>query len=326
MKNLIEIKNLNKKYPVKSEFSGRSKDFIYAVNDVSLTVKEGEILGLVGESGCGKSTLGRCILGLEGNFSGEILFDGQNIFQNKDLKSFRKSAQMIFQNPYASLNPRMRIYDILKEPLVVHGEKCKKIIDEKIMEVCELTGIDKNSLNNYPHEFSGGQRQRISIASAIILKPRFIVADEPVSALDVSIRAQIINLLKDLKEKLNLTILFISHDLSVVRYICDRTAVMYLGEIVETADNSELFKNPKHPYSQALLSSVPIISKEKNENKIILKGDVPSPKQLPKGCKFHTRCFRAFDGCDKINPCLHKISDNHFVKCRLFDGLENTEI
>ena len=219
MKNLVEVKNLNMKYAVKSGFSKEKHEFINAVNDVDLKIREGEILGIVGESGCGKSTLGKSILRLENGYSGQIIFDGVDISEEKNLKNFRKSAQMIFQNPYASLNPRMKIYDILKEPLVIHGEKNSKILRQKIEEVCELTGIDKSALNYYPHEFSGGQRQRISIASAIILKPKFIVADEPVSALDVSIRAQIINLLKDLKEKLNLTILFISHDLSVVRHI-----------------------------------------------------------------------------------------------------------
>ncbi len=317
MENLVEVKNLKMQYSIKSVFTGRKTGFINAVNDVSLEIKKGEILGLVGESGCGKSTLGRCILALEKGFSGEVLFNGKNILQKENLKNFRKSAQMIFQNPYASLNPRMKIYDILKEPLLVNGIKDKNEIQKRVYEVCELTGIDKNSLNYYPHEFSGGQRQRISIASAIILKPEFIVADEPVSALDVSIRAQIINLLKDLKEKLNLTILFISHDLSVVRYICDRTAVMYLGEIVEFADNEELFENPKHPYTEALLNSVPVISKEKKEKKIILTGDIPSPKNLPEGCKFHTRCPKVFEGCAEIHPDFTVISDTHKVKCRL---------
>lgn len=318
MVNIIEIKNLNMKFPVKSPFSGHVTGFIYAVNNISLNIIKGEILGLVGESGCGKSTLGKCILRLENSFSGDILYEGRNISSRKELQSFRKSAQMIFQNPYASLNPRMTIYDILKEPLLIHGEKDRKVINTEIEKVCELTGIDKNSLSYYPHEFSGGQRQRISIASAIILKPNFIVADEPVSALDVSIRAQIINLLKDLKEKLNLTILFISHDLSVVRHICDRTAVMYLGEIVEIANNNELFENPKHPYTKALLNAVPVISKKSIKEKILLPGDVPSPKNLPSGCKFHTRCPNAFDGCENTEADFVKISDSHFVKCRLY--------
>lgn len=325
MKNLIEIKNLRMKYAVKTGFSANKNEFIYALNNVDLKIKEGEILGIVGESGCGKSTLGKCILKLENGYSGQIIFDGKDISEEKNLKNFRKSAQMIFQNPYASLNPRMKIYDILKEPLIIHGERNEKTIKEKIYEVCELTGIDKNSLNYYPHEFSGGQRQRISIASAIILKPKFIVADEPVSALDVSIRAQIINLLKDLKEKLNLTILFISHDLSVVRHICDRTAVMYLGEIVELAENEDLFNEPKHPYTKALLSSVPVISRENKADRIILKGDIPSPKNLPSGCKFHTRCPEIMPVCEQVCPDFECMGKKHFVKCHLYIGCENLQ-
>ena len=317
MEKLIEVKNLNMKFPIKSVFGGKTDSFINAVNDVSLDIYKGEILGLVGESGCGKSTLGRCLLKLENSFSGEILYNGKSKIKN--LKNFRKSVQMIFQNPYASLNPRMTIYDILKEPLLIHGEKDREVIQGKIEKVCELTGIDKTALSYYPHEFSGGQRQRISIASAIILEPEFIVADEPVSALDVSIRAQIINLLKDLKEKLNLTILFISHDLSVVRHICDRTAVMYLGEIIETAFNEELFESPKHPYTKALLNAVPVISNEINSKKILLKGDVPSPKNLPSGCKFHTRCPEVMPCCIDTIPSFHEIKYNHFVKCHLYD-------
>lgn len=325
MKNLVEINNLNMKYAVKSGFSAKNNEFIYALNNISLKIKKGEILGIVGESGCGKSTLGKCILRLENGYTGQIIFNGKDTIEENNLKNFRKSAQMIFQNPYASLNPRMRIYDILKEPLIVHGEKNENIIKEKINEVCELTGIDKSALNYYPHEFSGGQRQRISIASAIILKPEFIVADEPVSALDVSIRAQIINLLKDLKEKLNLTILFISHDLSVVRHICDRTAVMYLGEIVELAENEELFSDPKHPYTKALLSSIPVISRENKKDRIILTGDIPSPKNLPTGCKFHTRCLNVMPVCRQVCPDTECVGNKHFVKCHLYIGCENLQ-
>lgn len=319
MTNIIEIKNLNKKYPIKNFFSSSKSDFIYAVNGVNLFIKEGEILGLVGESGCGKSTLGRCILGLEQNYTGQILYKNNDISKDINIKNFRKSAQMIFQNPYASLNPRMKIYDILKEPLTVHGITDGNYIKSRIHEVCELAGIDRNFLNYYPHEFSGGQRQRISIASAIILKPSFIVADEPVSALDVSIRAQILNLLKELKDKLNLTILFISHDLSIVRYLCDRTAVMYLGEIVELADNQSLFDNPAHPYTKILIDSVPKISTDKNREKYILNGDLPSPKNMPSGCKFNTRCPNFFNGCNEFVPTLNQIESNHFVKCRLYE-------
>jgi len=327
MENLIEIKNLQMKFPVKSGFSGSKTEFIYALNDVSLDIKKGEILGLVGESGCGKSTLGKCVLKLYDNFSGEILYKGENIVtkKGKDLKLFRKSAQMIFQNPYASLNPRMTIYDILKEPLLVHGIKDKKEIQKEIGKVCELTGISKESLKYYPHEFSGGQRQRISIASAIILKPDFIVADEPVSALDVSIRAQIINLLKDLVKELNLTLLFISHDLSVVRLLCDRIAVMYLGEVIEEGLKNEIFESPKHPYTNALLNSVPVISREEKHKKL-LEGDVPSPKNLPDGCKFHTRCPKVLEICKTEHPNCFCFEKHHTVRCNLYINLEKKQI
>jgi len=318
MENLIEVKNVRMKFPVKSGFSDSKNEFVYALNGVSLEIKKGEILGLVGESGCGKSTLGKCILRLCDNFSGEIFYKGDDILQKKDLKNFRKSAQMIFQNPYASLNPRMTIYDILKEPLLVHGIKDKNVIKKEIDKVCELTGIAKDSLRYYPHEFSGGQRQRISIASAIILKPEFIVADEPVSALDVSIRAQIINLLIELVKELDLTLLFISHDLSVVRLLCDRIAVMYLGEVIEKGLKTEIFENPKHPYTKALLNSVPVISREEKNRKNLLEGDVPSPRNLPDGCKFHTRCPEVMEICKTLNPEVYCFSNNHSVKCNLY--------
>lgn len=320
MENLIEVKNVRLKFPLKNGFSGSKNEYIYALNDISLNIKKGEILGLVGESGCGKSTLGKCVLKLYDNFSGQILYRGEDILKKKgkELKTFRKSAQMIFQNPYASLNPRMTIYNILKEPLLVHGIKDNRIIKREIDKVCELTGIAKDSLNYYPHEFSGGQRQRISIASAIILKPDFIVADEPVSALDVSIRAQIINLLKELVQELNLTLLFISHDLSVVRLLCDRVAVMYLGEIAEEGNKKDLFENPKHPYTKALLNSVPVISRDKKTEKKLLEGDVPSPKNLPDGCKFHTRCPEVLNLCQTCNPEIYSFGNEHNVRCNLY--------
>jgi len=322
MEKLIEIKNVRMNFPVKSGFSDSKNEFIYALNDVSLEIRKGEILGLVGESGCGKSTLGKCVLKLYDNFSGEILYKGQNILKKtgKELKEFRKSAQMIFQNPYASLNPRMTIYDILKEPLLVHGIKDKNEIKKEIDKVCELTGISKDSLKYYPHEFSGGQRQRISIASAIILKPDFIVADEPVSALDVSIRAQIINLLQDLVKELNLTLLFISHDLSVVRLLCDRIAVMYLGEVIEKGLKADIFENPKHPYTKALLNSVPVISREDKNKKNLLEGDVPSPRNLPDGCKFHTRCPDVLEVCNTENPVCYSFENSHTVRCNLYQN------
>lgn len=319
MKKLVEIKNLNMKYPIKSDFVqlGTNKEFIQALKNINLDINKGEILGLVGESGCGKSTLGKSILKLI-EPKGIVLYEGKNILEmkNTEIKDFRKKAQMIFQNPYSSLNPRMTIFSILREPLIIHGIRDKKEIAKKIYRIIELTGLTKDDLKRYPHEFSGGQRQRIAIARALVLEPQFLIADEPVSALDVSIQAQIITLLKELKEKLNLTILFISHDLGVVKYLSDRIAVMYLGDIVEIATSKELFETPKHPYTQALLSAVPSIHRE-NINKIKLSGDLPSPKNPPNACKFHTRCPYVMEICSQIEPNNYKITDSHYVKCHM---------
>lgn len=321
MQELIDIKDLNMHYPVKKGFMGKPQGFIYALNDINLKVYEKEILGLVGESGCGKSTLGKCVLRLINPTSGEIIFKEKNLLKKtkKEIKKFRENAQLIFQNPYASLDPKMTVYDTLKEPLIIHGYKDKKIINEKIYTIADLVGIEKNSLNQYPHEFSGGQRQRIAIARAIILHPKFVVADEPVSALDVSIQAQIINLLLDLKDKLDLTFLFISHDLSIIKYVSDRVAVMYLGEIVELGKKEEIFNSPKHPYTIALLSAIPTINRETSEKKLLLQGDLPSPQNPPKGCKFHTRCPYVMEICKSGEVIKHEFSDTHFARCHLFD-------
>lgn len=317
MKKLFEIKNLNMHYPIVDGLLGNAQGYIYALNNVDLDIYENEILGLVGESGSGKSTLGNCVLKLIEPTNGEVIFNGENILnkKKKDLKEFRKKAQLIFQNPYMSLNPRMKIYDILKEPFIVHKIKD---YDEAIKKIIKLIGMDEEVLSRYPHEFSGGQRQRIAIARAIVLNPEFIVADEPVSALDVSIQAQIINLLIELKEHLNLTMLFISHDLSIIKYISDRVAVMYLGEIVEIAPKDEFFNNNKHPYSEALLNAVPVISEDKTK-KIILEGDLPSPSNPPSGCKFHTRCPYVMDKCKTEHPELKELAPNHKVRCFLCD-------
>lgn len=316
LKNLIEIKNLYVEY--KTETGINEQKTVYAVNDLSLKINKGEIFAIAGESGCGKSTLAKAILRLVDSKSGVILTEDNENLLNFDkilLKKFRKKAQMIFQNPYASLNPKMKIYDILKEPLIIHeNELSKQEQHQRIVETLTQVGLEESSLHLYPHEFSGGQRQRIAIARALILKPEFIVADEPVSALDVSIQAQIINLLNDLKEKFNLTFLFISHDLSVIKYLSDRVGIMYLGELVEIGASEEIFNTPKHPYTQALLSANPGNKTEK----IMLKGDLPSPTNLPSGCKFHTRCPKAMEICRTNIPEISIFSETHEAKCHLY--------
>lgn len=317
--NLLDIKNLNVVYKTKKNIFGKIAE-IYAVNNVSLDIKKGEILAIAGESGCGKSTLAKAIMKLVDSESGEIKLDGKNILKintREDLQSFYKRVQMIFQNPYSSLNPKMKIGQILKEPLEINTKLSKKDINKIIEEKITKVGLDKNCLELYPHEFSGGQRQRIAIARSLILNPEFIIADEPVSALDVSIQAQIINLLKELKNDFNLTFLFISHDLSVIKYISDRIAVMYLGEIVEIGKTEEIFKNPKHPYTKALLSSVPELNPTEVKEKIQLTGELPSPENLPSGCKFHTRCPYAMDICKTDTPTSRQISSTHKCKCFL---------
>lgn len=319
--NLLEIKNLNVTYQTKKGLIGKIQT-VHAVNNVSLDIQKGEILAIAGESGCGKSTLAKAIMKLVQSDSGEILLNGENVLNlkhNKDLKKFYQKVQMIFQNPYSSLNPKMKIGEILKEPLIINTnlkkEEITKIVEEKIKKV----GLDKSALNLYPHEFSGGQRQRIAIARSLILNPEFIIADEPVSALDVSIQAQIINLLKQLKEDFNLTFLFISHDLSVIKYLSDRIAIMYLGEVVEIGRTEEIFQNPKHPYTKALLSSVPELNPQDEKERIHLQGELPSPENLPTGCKFHTRCPYVMEICKTSTPQVKEFSDTHNCKCFLYN-------
>ena len=315
---LLEIKNLFVEYNTNKGISGEKKT-IHAVNGISLDIYKGEVLAIAGESGCGKSTLARTIIKLEKLKSGIINYNNQNVnsMNKKELKDYRKKVQMIFQNPYSSLNPKMKIIDILKEPLDINTNHTEAEKYNIINDVVKQVGMGIEPLKLYPHEFSGGQRQRIAIARALVLNPEFILADEPVSALDVSIQAQIINLLKTLKKEYNLTILLITHDMSVIKYLADRVAVMYLGEIVEIGTTSQIFINPKHPYTQALLSAIPKLE-EDNSSKIILKGDLPSPSNIPKGCKFHTRCKYCMDVCKSCSPSDKEIFDGHFVKCFLY--------
>jgi len=320
MKKLIEVKNLTKEFPIKKGFFNKQVGAVHAVNNVNLDIYSGETLGLVGESGCGKSTTGRCIIGLIKPTKGSIKIDGVDLVNadSKTIKSLRKRMQIIFQNPYSSLNPRMTILDTLKEPLIIHKILSGKHLNERVLEIIDMVGLSSNVLNRYPHEFSGGQRQRIGIARALTLNPQFIVADEPVSALDVSIQAQIINLMEDLKKDLGLTYFFISHDLSVVKYVSNRVAVMYLGEIIELAPVDILYSNPQHPYTQALLSAIPVPDPNADKSKVILlKGDIPSPTNPPSGCKFHTRCNYAMDICKTKSPDQIETEKGHFVSCYL---------
>ena len=324
--NLLEVNNLKMYFPVTSGliFQHKVAD-IKAVDDVTFQIRRGETLGLVGESGCGKTTTGRCILQLYRPTGGEVLFEGQNlnVMKGNELRAMRRKMQIIFQDPYGSLNPRMTCGDIVGEPLIVHKlTSGKGEYRDRVSELLEVVGLNPFMSDRYPHEFSGGQRQRIGIARALAVDPTFIVCDEPVSALDVSIQAQVINLLEDLQDRFGLTYLFIAHDLSVVRHISDRVAVMYLGHLVEIADRIELYENPLHPYTQALLSAVPIPDPviESKRERIILTGDVPSPMNPPVGCVFHPRCPIAIDDCKLGMPELREVSPEHWVACIRVDG------
>jgi oligopeptide/dipeptide ABC transporter ATP-binding protein len=314
---LLEIKNLKTHFPIHAGVIRRQVGAVKAVDDVSFTINEGETVGLVGESGCGKTTLGRTLLRLIEPTSGSIIFDGEDITtkNGSDLKAFRRKAQMIFQDPYGSLNPRMTVGNIVGEAIQIHKLLPKKEIPARVAELLKAVGLDPSHATRYPHEFSGGQRQRIGIARALAVEPKFIVCDEPVSALDVSIQAQIINLLQDLQQKLGLTYLFIAHDLSVVEHISDRVCVMYLGKIVESAPATELYKNPLHPYTQALISAVPMIDPATKRKRILLPGDVPSPINPPSGCPFHPRCPIAIDQCKRAIPQFRELLPNHWVAC-----------
>ncbi len=319
---LLKVKQLKKYFPIKRGLMSKAASQVHAVDGVSFDILPGETLGLVGESGCGKSTTGRLILRLLEPTSGEIFFQGNEIFSlsKKKLRSMRRNMQIIFQDPYASLNPRMQVEEIIGEGMLIHGlVKNRTERRECVLELLERVGLKKEHLNRYPHEFSGGQRQRIGIARALAVKPQFIVADEPISALDVSIQAQVLNLLMDLQQEFGLTYLFIAHDLSVVEHISDRVAVMHLGQIVELANSDDLYKQPLHPYTQCLLSAIPVPDPDNQPQRIILKGEIPSPANPPSGCRFHTRCPYKMDICAEIEPEFKAVEAKHFVACHLMD-------
>jgi len=318
---LLEVRGLAMHFPItEGMVLSRKIGDVKAVDGVDFTIARGETLGLVGESGCGKTTTGRCILRLERPTAGEILFDGKDVnrLERSELTALRRRMQVIFQDPYSSLNPRMKVGDIIAEPIKVHGvEPDAKRRRDKVRDLLSVCGLDPKFADRYPHEMSGGQRQRVGIARALALEPEFIVCDEAVSALDVSIQAQVVNLLEDLRERFNLTYLFIAHDLSVVRHLCQRVAVMYLGRIVEMADGDELFDNPLHPYTQALLSAVPVPDPRVEARREFrpAKGEIPSPINPPSGCVFHPRCPAAVDGCKKTRPTLRELRPRHWVAC-----------
>lgn len=325
---ILEVRNLKKYFPIQKGILRRTVGHVRAVDGVNLDVYEGETLGLVGESGCGKTTTGRLILRALEPTEGEIRFRRENGMVNiaglskKDLKAMRRDMQIIFQDPFSSLNPRMTVFDLISEPLVIHGQTDRDFLRSRVRELLEMVGLRTQHMNRYPYAFSGGQRQRLGIARALALQPKLIVADEPVSALDVSIQAQVINLLQDLQKEFGLTYVFIAHDLSVVEHISNRVAVMYLGRIVELADVDSLFETPQHPYTEALLSAVPRTDPDHKSRRIILTGDVPSPANPPTGCHFHPRCRYAQPRCTEEEPKLREITNGHFAACHFSEELQ----
>lgn len=318
---LLRVEDLKIYYPVAGSGFGK-KEFVKAVDGVTFEVKKGEVFGIVGESGCGKSTLGRGVCKLENLTSGHVYLDGEDITEYNDrrMRSIRKKVQMVFQDPYASLNPRMSVFDIIAEPLLVHHlYQDKADLEKKVLDLLHRVGLDDYHANRYPHEFSGGQRQRIGIARALAVEPSLIIADEPVSALDVSIQAQVLNLLNELKHDLDLTYIFVAHDLSVVEYISDRVGVMYLGNFVEVGEKDKIYSNPMHPYTQALLSAVPVPDPTAKRERILLEGSIPSAHKPPTGCKFHTRCPKCMECCKTQAPERYEVDDGHYVYCHLYD-------
>ena len=318
---LVEVKDLKKQFVASKSIFKNKSTYVNAVNGITLNIKRGETLGLVGESGCGKSTLGRTILRLTPATSGQVIFDGQDIgkLSNEDMRQMRKRMQMIFQDPYSCLNPRMNILELVRAPLDVFKIGTREERVEKVKEMLEIVGMGEQHMMRYPHEFSGGQRQRVGIARALISNPEFVVCDEPVSALDVSVRASVLNLMNQLQERFGLTFLFISHDLSVVKHISDRVAVMYLGGIVEITSKDELYKNPLHPYTKALLSAIPLPDPSRKAAPKILEGDLPSPYNPPTGCRFHTRCEYCTARCKEEAPVLKDMGGGHQVACHLYE-------
>ncbi|GIN84013.1 dipeptide ABC transporter ATP-binding protein [Heyndrickxia sporothermodurans] len=319
--NVLEIQNLKTYYPIKGGFFKRTIGNVKAVDDVSFEIKKGETLGLVGESGCGKSTTGRTILRLLNPTSGKIIFDGKDItnLSGKNLRLARRDFQMVFQDPYASLNPKQMVGDIVSEPIRNFTKQSLKDLKDEVTSLLKRVGLPEDAYYKYPHEFSGGQRQRIGIARALALKPKLIIADEPVSALDVSVQSQVLNLLKELQDEFDLTFLFIAHDLSVVKHMSDRIGVMYLGNLVEIATKDSLYAEPLHPYTQALISAIPEPDPRKRKERIVLQGDVPSPANPPTGCPFHTRCPVAKEECSKVKPTLKEVKPGHQVACILYN-------
>ncbi|MEE8242671.1 MAG: dipeptide ABC transporter ATP-binding protein [candidate division NC10 bacterium] len=318
MDPLLEVRDLRKYFPIKRGIGERVA--LRAVDGVSFEIRRGETLGLVGESGCGKSTLARLILRLVEPTAGEVYFGKTSVFQTnkEELRQLRRKMQIVFQDPYSSLNPRMPVEEIVGEGLTIHGLAKGTEKKNRVAELLEMVGLGREHMGRYPHEFSGGQRQRIGIARALAVGPEFLIADEPVSALDVSIQAQVINLFQDLQTELGLTYLFIAHDLRVIKHISDRVAVMYLGQIVEIAEGNELYQNPLHPYTQALLSAIPVTDPRTKKQRIVVEGDPPSPIHIPSGCRFHPRCPKRFERCDQEAPVLREVSSGHWVSCHLY--------